>query len=121
MRVLAIAVLLSVGMAVPARAADPPPQLPPATYKTVAQEMTITMDDGVKLAATAAFPSVDGSKPAPGRFPVVVQMTPYGRDGICGCTPPGDFAARGIIGAVADVRGTGGSGGSLKDNYFSPR
>jgi hypothetical protein len=31
------------------------------------------------------------------------------------------FATRGIASAVADVRGTGGSGGDLSGNYFSPR
>jgi uncharacterized protein len=105
----------------PARAAAPPPVMPPATYKSVSKEVLVTMDDGVKIGTTVAFPSADGATPLPGRFPVVLQMTPYGRTGVCGCTPPDTFATRGIIGAVADVRGTGGSGGSLKDNYFSPR
>ena len=48
-------------------------------------------------------------------------MTPYGRNGVCGCPAPAMFATRGIVGAVADVRGTGGSGGDLEGNYFSPR
>ncbi len=79
------------------------------------------MDDGVRIAGSVALPSHDGKTPAKGRFPVVLQMTPYGRNGICGCFPIGDFATRGIVGAVVDVRGTGGSEGSLKENYFSPR
>lgn len=122
-RLTAIAVVVSVAASTAARADTPAPapQLPPATYKTVAQEVLIPMDDGVRLAATVTFPSRDGSTPASGRFPVVLQMTPYGRNGVCGCTPAADFAARGIIGAVVDTRGTGGSEGSLKDNYFSPR
>jgi uncharacterized protein len=105
----------------PARAVAPPPAMPPATYKSVSKEVLVTMDDGVRIGTTVAFPSSDGSTPLPGPFPVVLQMTPYGRNGLCGCTPPDTFATRGMIGAVADVRGTGGSGGSLKDNYFSPR
>jgi putative CocE/NonD family hydrolase len=48
-------------------------------------------------------------------------MTPYGRTGVCGCGDPSLFATRGIAYAVADVRGTGGSGGNLEGNYFSPR
>ena len=48
-------------------------------------------------------------------------MTPYGRNGVCGCIPPAIFATRGMVGAVVDVRGTGGSGGNLEGNYFSPR
>jgi len=100
----------------------PPNALPPATYpSTYAEQRWITMDDGVKLAATLTFPSLDGKAPAPGRFPVVLSMTPYGRDGICGCGVPGDFATRGFVSAVADVRGTGGSQGNLDQNYFSPR
>lgn len=116
------AALCALALSVPApAAAAPPPAMPPATYKSVSKEMLIGMDDGVRLAATVVLPSLDGSTPAPGRFPVVLQTTPYGRDGVCGCTPPADFATRGIVGAVVDVRGTGGSEGTLKDNYFSPR
>ena len=48
-------------------------------------------------------------------------MTPYSRNGLCGCFPPDFFATRGMVGAVVDVRGTGGSGGNLEGNFFSPR
>ena len=68
-----------------------------------------------------ALPSEDGATPLAGRFPVVVGMTPYGRNGLCGCFPPDFFATRGMVGAVVDVRGTGGSGGNLEGNFFSPR
>ena len=34
---------------------------------------------------------------------------------------PSDFALRGFVFAVVDVRGTGGSQGNLDGNYFSPR
>jgi uncharacterized protein len=97
------------------------PALPPATYKTVSTYLTIRMDDGVRLGATITFPSKDGSHRAPGRFPVVFSMTPYGRDGVCGCTDQTMYPSRGIVSAVVDVRGTGGSGGNLDGNYFSPR
>jgi putative CocE/NonD family hydrolase len=116
---LAAAFLL---VAAPASATDaPPPTLPPATYKSVSKEMLVTMDDGVRIATTVAFPSRDGTTPAPGRFPVVLATTPYGRNGLCSCFPPDMLATRGMIGAVADVRGTGGSEGNLEGNYFSPR
>lgn len=99
-----------------------PSSLPPQTYpSSVSKQQFVTMDDGVKLAVTITFPSNDGSAPAPGKFPVVLAMTPYGRDGICGCSNPADFATRGFVFAVADVRGTGGSQGNLNGNYFSPR
>ncbi|HET6908379.1 MAG TPA: CocE/NonD family hydrolase [Mycobacteriales bacterium] len=97
------------------------PTLPPATYKTVSSYTTIRMDDGVQLGATITFPSRDGTTSARGRFPVVFSMTPYGRDGVCGCSDQTEFPSRGIVSAVVDVRGTGGSGGNLDGNYFSPR
>jgi putative CocE/NonD family hydrolase len=99
----------------------PPPQLPEPTYKSVSHEVMIEMDDGVKLGATIAIPSEDGQTPVEGRFPVVVGMTPYSRNGLCSCLPPDFFATRGMVGAVVDVRGTGGSGGNLEENFFSPR
>jgi putative CocE/NonD family hydrolase len=117
----AVLAVLILGFDAGVAAAAAPPKLPAPTYKTVAHEVFVRMDDGVRIAGTVALPSRDGKHPAAGRFPVVLQMTPYGRNGICGCTPPADFASRGIAGAVVDVRGTGGSGGSLKANYFSPR
>jgi uncharacterized protein len=128
LRWLAVAVVAFCGLfaaptvsAARAGASTPAPTMPPPTYKAVAKQVLIPMDDGVRLAATVTFPSRDGKAPAPGHFPVVLEMTPYGREGVCGCIPGGDFASRGMIGAVVDVRGTGGSEGSLKDNYFSPR
>jgi putative CocE/NonD family hydrolase len=97
------------------------PPVPAATYKTVSQYAMIRMDDGVRLGATLTFPSKDGSAPAPGKFPVVLSMTPYGRDGECGCPSQTFYPSRGIASAVVDVRGTGGSEGNLDGNYFSPR
>jgi putative CocE/NonD family hydrolase len=97
------------------------PTLPPATYKTISQYTSITMNDGVELGATITFPSRDGATPANGRFGAVLSMTPYGRSGVCGCQNQTTYPSRGIVSAVVDVRGTGGSGGNLNDNYFSPR
>jgi uncharacterized protein len=100
----------------------PPASLPPATYPaTFSEERFIRMDDGIELGATITYPSNDGAAPAPGRFPVVLNMTPYGRDGGCSCESAGDYATRGFVLAVVDVRGTGGSQGNLDQNYFSPR
>jgi predicted acyl esterase len=100
----------------------PPSALPPATYPaTYSEQRFIRMDDGIELGATITYPSQDGSVPAPGRFPVVLNMTPYGRVGVCGCESASDYATRGFVLAVVDVRGTGGSQGNLDQNYFSPR
>jgi hypothetical protein len=79
------------------------------------------MDDGVELGATITFPSENGSEPAPGRFPAVLEDTPYGRDGECGCESAEGWATHGFVFAVVDVRGTGGSQRNLDENYFSPR
>src|SRR3954451_13091780 len=115
-----LACVAPAGLPTPAAAAAPP-KLPDPTFKSVSKEVLIPMDDGVRLAATVALPSRDGSTPAPGRFPVVVGMTPYGRNGVCGCYPPDFWSTRGMVGAVFDVRGTGGSEGNLDQNFFSPR
>lgn len=119
--VTAVMVTLCLLVAETANADPPIPPLPPASYQTVSRYVMIPMDDGVSLGATITFPSLDGSSRAPGRFPVVFSMTPYGRDGVCGCTGQTVYSSRGIIQAVVDVRGTGGSQGNLDGNYFSPR
>jgi putative CocE/NonD family hydrolase len=120
-----LAAVVSAAVVLPAAhaaAAPPPaPKLPAPTYRSVSQEVLIPMDDGVRIAATVALPSEDGQTPAPGRFPVVLSMTPYSRNGVCGCYAPSFWATRGMVGAVADVRGTGGSEGNLEGNFFSPR
>src|SRR4051794_2156431 len=106
--------------AAPARPASGP-SVPAPSYQTVSEYVMIPMDDGVRLGATITFPSVDGKTRAPGVFPVVLSMTPYGRDGECGCPSQVFYPTRGIASAVVDVRGTGGSEGNLDGNYFSPR
>jgi hypothetical protein len=119
--IAAAAVALAAAPVAPAAAQAPPPKLPAPTFQSVSHEVLIEMDDGVELAGTVALPSLDGQTPAPGPFPVVVGMTPYSRNGSCGCYAPALWATRGIAGAVVDVRGTGGSGGTLEENFFSPR
>jgi putative CocE/NonD family hydrolase len=106
----------------PSQAASAPAAtLGPHYAKTYTVQQFIRMDDGVDLGATITFPSHTGTAPAPGRFPVVLDLTPYGRDGECGCDSAAYLASYGFAFAVVDVRGTGGSGGNLNDNYFSPR
>lgn len=121
-RLLALVLLLAAAVPGAARAAAPPPVLPAPTYaSTVSREELVAMDDGVKIATTVTLPSHDGRTPAAGRFPVVMGLTPYGRNGLCSCPDAKLFSTRGFATVVADVRGTGGSGGDLKGNYFSPR
>lgn len=55
--------------------------LPPPSYvHTVSEEVAVTMADGVRIATTVTYPSLDGSTPAPGPFPIVLSITPYGRN-----------------------------------------
>jgi putative CocE/NonD family hydrolase len=115
------ATVAALGLAPGAAAAAPAPKLPDPTYKSISREVLVTMDDGVQIAGTIALPSKDGKTPLRRRVPVVVGMTPYGRSGVCGCYAPNFWATRGMAGAVFDVRGTGGSGGTLEGNFFSPR
>ena len=117
----AVAGILAIPGAAAAETA-PPSELPPATYpSTYSEQRFIRMDDGIELGATITYPSETGSAPAPGRFPVVLNMTPYARDGVCACESASHYATRGFVLAVVDVRGTGGSQGNLDENYFSPR
>ena len=123
MRRLATTLLLGALCAVaPAAAAQQP--LPAPSYPAVAsQEAMVPMDDGVRLGVTLYMPSAGGNTPAPGPFPVVLSMTPYGRTNpaFSSKAVAEIFARRGIAFAEADIRGAGGSEGTLADNYFSPR
>ncbi|MCE5292467.1 MAG: CocE/NonD family hydrolase [Nocardiaceae bacterium] len=94
---------------------------PAATFQSVTEDVTVTMDDGVALAATVTYPSADGAVRVPGTFPIVMSITPYGRKGLCFCGDGPSWATRGFVHVVIDTRGTGGSGGNLNENYFSPR
>src|SRR5918911_1233568 len=51
----------------------------PARYgTTIVDEVPVTMDDGIVLQASVAYPTdpVTGRR-APGRFPVAIEHTPY--------------------------------------------
>ncbi|MBM3934475.1 MAG: CocE/NonD family hydrolase [SAR202 cluster bacterium] len=62
------------------------------------------MRDGVRLAADIYFPSVNG-KPAPGKFPVLLERTPYDK-GLAKLISNGKyFARRGYVVVNQDVRG----------------
>ena len=65
----------------------------------------VPMRDGVHLAANIVRPT------EPGRYPVVINYIPYGKD------PSSYFAVRGYIAIFAEQRGTGQSEGAMKD-YF---
>jgi uncharacterized protein len=87
----------------------------PAEYGvTVVSNVRVPMDDGVTLNATVAYPTdlATGLR-APGKFPVILDQTPY-RDSIVPY-----FVQRGYIFATVRSRGTGTSGGEF--GYVSAR
>jgi putative CocE/NonD family hydrolase len=78
------------------------------------RNLGVTMSDGTGLRVNVYYPAT-GGKPARGPFPVLLTQTPYGKDAV------GDdsyLVKRGYIDVVADVRGTGDSGGQF--GFFDP-
>lgn len=83
--------------------------------------------DGTTIRVNEIYPTLASGQPAPGPFPVLLTMTPYGK-GQGGSSTPGSAASasggavtggadnylaqRGYIEIVEDVRGTGDSNGS---------
>ena len=97
----------------------------PATYATGSLlDQPVTMSDGTILRADVYFPTVAGtSTPAHGLFPVLLQQTPYGKTFLVDAsamagTNVGYLVDRGYVVVVADVRGTGDSGGTF--DLFDP-
>ncbi|MDX6701635.1 MAG: uncharacterized protein QOF26_1861 [Baekduia sp.] len=86
------------------------PYTRPAQFGTVTdKDVPITTRDGTVLRANVTRPDV------PGRYPVLVTQTPYGKDGAVIVALGGAADAlvqRGYVQVTVDVRGTGASGGS---------
>jgi hypothetical protein len=91
----------------------------------VHQNVPVTMSDGTVLRADVYYPTNKATgAAAAGPFPVILTQTPYGKSsGSAASFPGGEQLAglsgsnpylvkRGYIDAIADVRGTGASGGS---------
>ncbi len=97
----------------------------PATYGTGSSlNQSVTMSDGTVLKADVYYPTASGgSAPANGPFPVLLQQTPYGKAFIVYAsaiaqTDVDYLVDRGYIVVIADVRGTGDSGGTF--DLFDP-
>ena len=94
-----------------------------ATYGVVEQQnVPVTMSDGTVLRANIYSPATGGVA-APGPFPVLLTQTPYGKDTAGAAAGGGTgedsyLVQRGYIDVVADVRGTGDSGGEF--GFFDP-
>jgi putative CocE/NonD family hydrolase len=74
-----------------------------AKYEVVVDNnVMIAMRDGVKLACDIYRPAVDG-KAVEGKFPVILERTPYGKDSAQWWAK--FFVSRGYIAIGQDVRG----------------
>src|SRR3954471_8484968 len=108
--VAVLASLVAPGGAVAADGGAWAPYTRPAQYAQVTdRDVPITMRDGTVLKANVTRPD------APGRFPVLITQTPYGKDGAVILALGGQADAlvqRGYVQVTVDVRGTGASGGS---------
>ena len=97
----------------------------PATYGTGSVlDQPVTMSDGTVLRADVYFPTTAGTTTAAtGLFPVLLQQTPYGKAFIVDASAIANtnvdyLVDRGYIVVIADVRGTGDSGGTF--DLFDP-
>ena len=98
------------------------PASPPRHTVQVAWDVRIPARDSVELSANLWRPVPVAEDPdEPGeRFPVIVEMIPYGKDNWRRDTDDGRgrwLAARGYAYCRVDVRGTGSSGGIALDEY----
>jgi putative CocE/NonD family hydrolase len=96
-----------------------------ATYGTGSLlDVPVTMSDGTVLKADVYFPTTAGKTTAAnGLFPVLLQQTPYGKAFIVDASAIANtnveyLVDRGYIVVIADVRGTGDSGGTF--DLFDP-
>jgi predicted acyl esterase len=92
----------------------------PANFgSVVVNDMPVTMDDGVVLMASISYPTdLASGERAPGKFPVIIEFTPYvslGRPVV----PNAFFTEHGYIYAIVRPCGTGTSGGEVE--MFSSR
>ncbi|MBW3542570.1 MAG: CocE/NonD family hydrolase, partial [Planctomycetes bacterium] len=77
----------------------------------VERNVTIAARDGVKLATDLYFPA-RGRTQAAGRFPVILERTPYLKKSTRYYRKASMYARWGYVMAIQDVRGRGDSGGN---------
>ncbi len=75
------------------------------------KNLMVKMRDGVRLATDIYLPARDGM-PAPGKFPVILQRTPYGTEGMQSWADY--FVPRGYAVVGQNVRGRWGSEGKWR-------
>ena len=70
----------------------------------IAKDVMVPMRDGVRLAADLYFPAIDG-KAVEGRWPSVMQRTPYNKSDVHYGGHAEYFCKRGYVGIIMDCRG----------------
>ena len=74
-------------------------------YDVIYQSDTmIAMRDGVHLTTDIYFPALDGQR-VQGKFPVILERTPYDKAAAGNVMNGSYFARRGYVCAIQDVRG----------------
>ena len=74
-------------------------------YDAICQSnVMVPMRDGVRLATDIYVPAL-GGQPASGKFPVILERTPYDKAGSGNVTNGTYYARRGYVCAIQDVRG----------------
>lgn len=70
----------------------------------ITKNVMVPMRDGVRLATDIYRPTLNGV-PAPGKFPVILERTPYGKDHASFVSEGKFFASHGYVALMQDVRG----------------
>lgn len=85
---------------------------PPFGSALFARDLMVVTRDGTKLATDIYRPTRDGA-PVPEKLPVLLQRTPYGKEGKALVERAMDFARHGYVVALQDIRGRYKSEGSF--------
>jgi predicted acyl esterase len=102
LRVAALVILAAGGSAA---ATQNPAAAGPGPYGVaIIKNVMVPMRDGVRLATDIYRPVLNGV-PAPGKFPVVLERTPYGKDNSSFVSEGRFFAQHGYVALMQDVRG----------------
>lgn len=106
-------ILLAGGLAAAPLSAKAPPDEPRVYEQMVLQNVFVETRYGDLMNIDLCFPSDDGTTIAPGRFPVIAELSPYVPAGQASCE--GVFAEavrRGYVGAHVNSPGSGESDGA---------
>lgn len=109
----AAALALAAALLSPVAAGSAPawkPRAPVYPEMVTVRDIAVQMSDGVTVYADVHLPSRDGERPARGRFPTVLMITPYNKN--FGAETREYLVVRGYASVVAEPRGTGSSEGA---------